>query len=200
MLTMRMCCPPNTGGGNAGEEEGYQPKDPPREQRTHHRCQRQVHAELLGLDTRSTPCTVQDKLQHTTCGEALRVTVLHPWSLVEVHIEVNKMLGLRPSNLLSRHLAPFLPFLRCEKSDGTVWAQLTGVPAKHALCPKSRQVQTHWDAMPRALIHEAECEPSLWVTGGARKQQLRRVATIPAVAKRTRQLLRAHANVPSQSG
>ena len=29
MLTMRMCCPPNTGGGNAGEEAGYQPKDPP---------------------------------------------------------------------------------------------------------------------------------------------------------------------------
>ena len=80
------------------------------------------------------------------------------------------MLGLRPCNMLSRHLAPFplfIPFrfrCSCKKSDGTVWAQLTGIPTKHALCPKSCQVQTHWDAMPRGLIHEAECEPSLWVT------------------------------------
>ena len=80
------------------------------------------------------------------------------------------MLGMRPCNMLSRHLAPFplfIPFrfrCSCKKSDGTVWAQLTGIPTKHALCPESCQVQTHRDAMPRGLIHEAECEPSLWVT------------------------------------
>ena len=78
------------------------------------------------------------------------------------------MLWLWPSNLFSRHLT----VLCCQKTDGIVWAQMTGIPTKHTLCPKSGKVQTHWDAMPRGLIHEAECEPSLWVTGGPPKQQL----------------------------
>ena len=70
---------------------------PPGEQSANNDCQWQIHAELPYQDTSNAPCTVQNKLQHTT-----RITVVHLGPLVDIHIGVRTMLFLWASNLVRR--------------------------------------------------------------------------------------------------
>ena len=106
----------------------------------------------------------------TTRGESLLVTILDWGHPVHSHINRRKMLFLWPSNLVTRD---FLVVNRsCQESNGNVWAELTGIPTKHALYPKSGQVQNNWEVVPRGLIRKAERKPGLWPAWGGPKAQL----------------------------
>ena len=59
-------------------------------------------------------------------------------------------------------------------------------PHKTCIVPKGGQVESQWDAMPRGVIHEAECKPSLWLTGGPPKQQPSPCGNHPCCCKENR--------------